>query len=153
MTDKIILRAIVTIIIVYLRESKIRILISDLLDSLCHVRKQKLSNTTCTYWLWIVYSSNHKKEKKRNAGYQTQYLFSGSQNVKAMIENSYNVQHVCTYYMQPKPLIEQLIILLKKKMLFWPLFFGKSIQNTLILSAIVAPFTSNQPVFALLQTG
>ena len=70
-----------------------------------------------------------------------------------MIENSYNVQHVCTYYMQPKPLIEQLIILLKKKTLFWPLFFGKSIQNTLILSAIVAPFTSNLPVFALLQTG
>lgn len=148
MTDKIILRAIVTIIIVYLRESKIRLLISDLLDSLCHVRKQKLSNTTCTYRLWIVYSSNHKKEKKRNAGYQTQYLFSGSQNVKAVIENSYNVQHVCTYYMQPKPLIEQLIILLKKKC-----YFGKSIQNTLILSAIVAPFTSNQPVFALLQTG
>ena len=35
--------------------------------------------------------------------------------MKAMIENSYNVQHVCTYYMQPKLLIERLIILLKKK--------------------------------------
>ena len=94
-----------------------------------------------------------KKKKKGNAGYQTQYLCSGIQNVKAVIENSYNVQHVCTYYMQPKPLIEQLITLLKKKMLFWLLFFGKGIQNTLILSAIVAPFTANLPVFALLQTG
>lgn len=129
MTDKIILRAIVTIIIVYLRESKIRLLISDLLDSLCHVRKQKLSNTTCTYRLWIVYSSNHKKEKKRNAGYQTHYLFSGSQNVKAVIENSYNVQHVCTYYMQPKPLIEQLIILLKKKCYFG-LYFLVRVSKT-----------------------
>lgn len=55
--------------------------------------------------------------------------------------------------MQPKPLNEQLIILLKKKNLFWLLFLGKGIQNTLILSAIVALFTSNPPVFALLQTG
>ena len=128
MTDKIILQAIVTIIIVYLRESKIRLLISDLLDSLCHVRKQK-SNRTCAYWLWIVYSSIHKKEKKGNAGYQTQYLCSGSQNVKAVIENSYNVQHVCTYYMQPKPLIEQLIILLKKKCYFG-LYFLVRVSKT-----------------------
>ena len=43
--------------------------------------------------------------------------------MKAMIENSYNVQHVCTYYMQPKPLIEQLIILLKKNVILASIFW------------------------------
>ena len=33
-----------------------------------------------------------------------------------------------------KPLNERMIILLQKKMLFWLLFSGKSIQNILILS-------------------
>ena len=48
-----------------------------------------------------------------------------------------NEQNVRAYY--AKPLNERLIMYCKRKMLFWLLFSGKSIQNILILLAIVAP--------------
>ena len=44
--------------------------------------------------------------------------------------------------MRAKPLNERLIMYCKKKMLFWLLFSSKSIQNILILLAIVAPSPS-----------
>ena len=51
-----------------------------------------------------------------------------------------NEQNVRVYY--AKPLNERLIMYCKRKMLFWLLFCSKSIQNILILSAIVAPSPS-----------
>ena len=51
-----------------------------------------------------------------------------------------NEQNVRAYY--AKPLNERLIMYCKKKMLFWLLFSSKSIQNILILLAIVAPSPS-----------
>ena len=48
-----------------------------------------------------------------------------------------NEQNVRAYY--AKPLNERLIMYCKRKMLFWLLFSSKSIQNILILLAIVAP--------------
>ena len=51
-----------------------------------------------------------------------------------------NEQNVRAYY--AKPLNERLIMYRKKKMLFWLLFSSKSIQNILILLAIVAPSPS-----------
>ena len=51
-----------------------------------------------------------------------------------------NEQNVRTYY--AKPLNERLIMYCKRKMLFWLLFSSKSIQNILILLAIVAPSPS-----------
>ena len=47
-----------------------------------------------------------------------------------------NEQTVRAYYV--KPLNERLIMYCKRKMLFWLLFSSKSIQNILILLAIVA---------------
>ena len=51
-----------------------------------------------------------------------------------------NEQNVRAYY--AKPLNERLIMYCKRKMLFWPLFSSKSIQNILIVLAIVAPSPS-----------
>ena len=51
-----------------------------------------------------------------------------------------NEQNVLTYY--AKPLNERFIMYCKRKMLFWLLFSSKSIQNILILLAIVAPSPS-----------
>ena len=51
-----------------------------------------------------------------------------------------NEQNVRAYY--AKPLNERLIMYCKRKMLFWLLFSSKSIQNILILLAIVAPSPS-----------
>ena len=51
-----------------------------------------------------------------------------------------NEQNVRACY--AKPLNERLIMYCKKKMLFWLLFSSKSIQNILILLAIVAPSPS-----------
>ena len=51
-----------------------------------------------------------------------------------------NEQNVHAYY--AKPLNERLITYCKRKMLFWLLFSSKSIQNILILLAIVAPSPS-----------
>ena len=51
-----------------------------------------------------------------------------------------NKQNVRAYY--AKPLNERLIMYCKRKMLFWLLFSSKSIQDILILLAIVAPSPS-----------
>ena len=72
------------------------------------------------------------------------FLFFGKsiqKHLDSVWENDVNnEQNVRAYY--AKPLNERLIMYCKRKMLFWLLFSSKSIQNILILLAIVAPSPS-----------
>ena len=84
----------------------------------------------------------HYKKKLLFGNYW--FLFFGKSIQKHPVsvwENDVNnEQSVHVYY--AKPLNERLIMYCKRKMLFWLLFSSKSIQNILILLAIVAPSPS-----------
>ena len=73
----------------------------------------------------------------------------------SVCKNDVNWLVIYSRVLYAKPLNERLIhdFTAKEKMLFWFLFSGKSIQNILILSAVVAPFASAgiRPVVNLLN--
>ena len=81
---------------------------------------------------------------KKKLLFDNWFLFFGKSIQKhpdSVWENDVNnEQNVRAYY--AKPLNERLIMYFKRKMLFWLLFSSKSIQNILILLAIVAPSPS-----------
>ena len=81
---------------------------------------------------------------KKKLLFSNWFLFFGKSIQKhrdSVWENDVNnEQNVHAYY--AKPLNERLTMYCKRKMLFWLLFSSKSIQNILILLAIVAPSAS-----------
>ena len=74
---------------------------------------------------------------KKNVILQLASIFFGKSIQKhpdSVCENDVTVNKMFAGITYVKPLSERLIILLKKKLLFWLLFSGKSIHNILILS-------------------
>ena len=111
----------------------------------CGARKNTTQLAKCPHVLYAKPSNKRfiiPLQKKLLFG--NWFLFLGKSIQKhpdSVWENDVNnEQNVRAYY--AKPLNERLIMYCKRKMLFWLLFSSKSIQNILILLAIVAPSPS-----------